>query len=231
MVEVRVSRLTGRMTLGLIVIALGTMWTLDNLGLIESEPILRWWPTLLIAFGVAKLFGIGTYRHLAAGAVFTLLGVWLLAGGLGIRGLDLSLMWPLILVVVGVLLVFRSRRAPQVAGPGEDQSSRVNTFSFWSGCTRKISSQSFRGGEVTAVMGGAKLDLRQARPVPEGAVIDVFIWWGGIELLIPEDMKVVLEGNVLMGGIEDRSKAPPADSAKTLILRGVVLMGGIDIRN
>jgi len=57
------------------------------------------------------------------------------------------------------------------------------------------------------------------------------VWWGGLEMRVPEDWKVVLEGTVLMGGVEDKSKSAPADSPNMLILRGVVLMGGIEIKN
>jgi len=231
MVEIRVSRISSRLILGIIVIALGTLWTLDNLDLIRSGPILRWWPTLLIGLGIAKLFGISASRNAAAGTIFVLVGAWLLAGGLGFGFLDFSLLWPMVLVVIGINLVLRSYRSQSIGGPTDDISARLSTFAFWSGVDRKISSQEFRGGDVTAVMGGAKFDFTQAKPVPGGAVLDLFVWWGGLEMRVPEDWKVVLEGTVLMGGIEDKSKSPPADSQNILILRGVVLMGGIEIKN
>jgi predicted membrane protein len=231
MVEIRVSRVSNRLVLGLIVIALGTLWTLDNLDIIESGPILRWWPTLLIAFGISKLFGLATSRNPAAGTVFILVGTWLLAGGLGVGWLDFSMLWPLILVVIGINLVLRSQRVRTAGGAVDEVNDRLSTFAFWSGMERKVSSQAFQGGDVTAVMGGVKIDLRQARPVPGGAVIDLFVWWGGLDLRVPEDWKVVLEGNVLMGGVDDRAKSPPPESTNVLILRGMVLMGGIEIKN
>jgi predicted membrane protein len=231
MVEIRGSRITSRLVLGLIVLSLGALWTLDNLGVVDSGPILKWWPTLLIGLGVAKLFGVGSSRNVAAGTLFMVVGVWLLAGGLGIGWVDLSILWPLILVVIGVNLVIRSYRAQTLGGPTDDVSARLGTFSFWSGVDRKVSSQAFVGGDVTAVMGGAKIDFRQARPIPQGAVLDLFVWWGGLDLRVPEDWKVVLEGTVLMGGIEDHSKAPPPDSKNVLILRGVIIMGGVEIKN
>jgi predicted membrane protein len=231
MVEIRVSRISSRLVLGIIVIALGTLWTLDNLDLIRSGPILRWWPVLLVGLGVAKLFGISAQRNVAAGTVFILVGSWLLAGGLGLHWVDFSLLWPMVLVVIGINLVVRSYRAQSIGGPTDDVSARLGTFAFWSGVDRKVSSQEFRGGDITAVMGGAKIDFSRAKPVAGGAVIDLFVWWGGIELRVPEDWKIVLEGTVLMGGVEDKSKAPPPDSPNILILRGVVLMGGIEIKN
>jgi predicted membrane protein len=231
MVEVRVTRMSGRLVLGLIVMALGTLWTLDNLGIIDSEPILRWWPALIVVVGLVKLLGLGTTRNVAAGTVLLVVGSWLLAGGLGVGWVDLSLLWPLILVVIGVNLVIRSRRTQSLGGAANEAGDRIGTFAVWSGIDRKVTSQAFRGGDVTAVMGGAKIDFTAARIAPEGAVIDLFVWWGGLELRVPEDWKVVLEGNVLMGGIEDKSKAPPPGTTQALILRGIVIMGGIEIKN
>jgi predicted membrane protein len=231
MVEVRVGRLSGRLFLGLVVIALGALWTLDNLDILDSEPILRWWPLLIVAVGLGKMLGVGTTRNTAAGTVLLIVGAWLLAGGLGAHWVDLSLLWPVVLVVIGVNLVIRSYRTQALGGSSEEVGDRVGTFAFWSKIDRNVTSQAFRGGDVTAVMGGAKIDLRNAKLAPEGAVIDLFVWWGGVDLRVPEDWKVVLTGNVLMGGIEDKAKAPPIDTKNVLVLQGMVLMGGIDIKN
>jgi hypothetical protein len=45
------------------------------------------------------------------------------------------------------------------------------------------STPDFRGGELTAVMGGIELDLRNAGLQNE-ATLNVFAMWGGIELKI-----------------------------------------------
>ena len=221
--------ISGRLILGLIVMTLGVLWTLDNLDLVESEPLLQWWPAVIIAIGVAKLTGVGTRRHTAWGVVFTLAGTWLLVGEIGLLDIGLEDIWPLILVVLGVHLLTRSRNAQTPAG--DDPSAVVHTFAVWSGIDRKVVSQAFQGGDITAVMGGVELDLRQAKPVEGHAVLDLFVWWGGVDIQVPEHWKVVNEANVLMGGIEDSSKAPSPDTRETLILRGLVVMGGVEIKN
>jgi hypothetical protein len=225
------SRATGRVMLGLVVMTLGFLWTLDNLDILESEPILRWWPLVLIAIGTAKLLGLATARHTVWGVTFLLAGVWLLAGALDIIDTNPFELWPLALMAIGVHLLLRSRGPQTVAGPTEEPSSVINTFAMWSMSIRRVVSQSFRGGEATTVMGGAELDLRRAKPVEGGAILDVFVWWGGIDLKVPEHWKVLNEATVLMGGIEDKSKEPPPESRDILILRGLVVMGGIEIKN
>lgn len=223
--------ISARVIMGLAMVALGVLWTLDNLGMLDAEPIVRWWPLLVIGFGVTKLLGLGTPRNPAAGTILSVVGFWLLAGGLGFGWVDISLLFPLLLLALGVHLLTRSFRTQAIAGSSDDPSATLSTFAFWSGIDRKAVSQDFRGGDATAVMGGVNVDLRQARPAPGGAVLDLFVWWGGVEIRIPEQWKVVNEANVVMGGIEDKSKAPSPDARDALILRGLVIMGGVEIKN
>jgi hypothetical protein len=115
--------------------------------------------------------------------------------------------------------------------PNGDPTTTMNSFAFWSQIGRRPVSQEFRGGDASAVMGGVRLDLRNAKPVPEGAVVDLFVWWGGVEVRVPENWKIVNETNVVMGGIEDKTKSPPTDARDLLILRGLVVMGGIELKN
>lgn len=226
------SRITGRVIFGLVVMFLGILWTLDNLDLVESEPILEWWPVVIMAVGLAKLFGVGTSRHVPWGIVFTAVGFLLLANNVGVIVPRIWHLWPLALVFVGIALISRSMSPRPLAGaPADDRSAVIHSFAMWSGATRKVTSQGFQGGDVTAVMGGVELDLRGAHTAPGGAVLDVFIWWGGIDLTVPENMRVLNEATVLMGGIEDKSKVPPPEATDTVILRGLVVMGGIEIKN
>src|SRR5437899_12959975 len=101
---------TGRVILGLVMMAFGILWTLDNLGILESGPILRWWPVVFVALGLAKFLGVGTYRSVAAGVIFTLIGGWMLAEQFDLIHVSFFTVWPIVLVVVGVAMVTRSTR-------------------------------------------------------------------------------------------------------------------------
>ena len=242
------TRVTGRVIFGLILCVLGVLWTLDSLDILESEPILDWWPLVLVLFGLSRLLGIGGHRHAAMGVIFTAAGSLLLLGRINDLPIGLFDLWPLALLGVGAMLVWNSLRRTAPNGSmggnassdpgalggmrsGTDPADSVSTVAIWSGAQHKIISQSFRGGEITAVMGGADLDCRTARLENGRAVIDLFVWWGGIEFKVPEDWQVVNESFVMMGAIEDKSKAQPAGPVQTLVLRGMVVMGGVEIKN
>ena len=44
---------------GLIIITIGVIFLLDNVGVLEAHAFTRWWPLLLIILGVSKLISRG----------------------------------------------------------------------------------------------------------------------------------------------------------------------------
>jgi len=206
------------------------LWTLDNLDILESEPILRWWPALLVVAGVSRLTGIAARRQPVAGAVFTLVGLLLLGNEFDVFNVRFWELWPLALIGVGGLLVFRALRGPTAASPA-DRLDQVHPFAIWAGLTLKNESQDFRGGDVSAVMGGVELDLRGARTKSPRVVLDVFAWWGGVDIQVPRDWRVVSEVLPLMAGYEDKTRPAEGETATTLVIRGAVIMGGIEVKN
>jgi hypothetical protein len=74
------------------------------------------------------------------------------------------------------------------------------------------------------------VDLRDARIESGEAVIDTFAFWGGIEIIVPEDWQVACKGLPLMGGFEDKTRGAP-DAKQRLIVKGLAIMGGVEIKN
>jgi hypothetical protein len=98
------------------------------------------------------------------------------------------------------------------------------------GVNRGNNSRTFRGGDLTAVMGGCQIDLRNASIEGE-AVIDVFAMWCGVEIRVPENWSVSGRVTTILGGYEDKSRPPRDAATQRLVLRGMVIMGGIEIKN
>ena len=84
-------------------------------------------------------------------------------------------------------------------------SQSLSEFAMWSGLQRRVASPAFRRAELTAIMGGIELDLRQAGTENGEAVIDVFVMWGGIEITVPPDWAVSNQVTPILGGSEDKS--------------------------
>lgn len=231
MPDSRAVRFTPQLLVGLIVIAVGVLFTLDNLGITDAEQYLRYWPAGLIAIGLLKLAqsrdGMG---GAFGGFIFALSGTWLLLEQTEVVRLSFWDLWPVLLVMFGGYLVWQGYSGRQLRTASGDSNSVVSGLAVLGGVARGNNSRAFRGGNLTAVMGGCELDLRQAAIHGEAA-LDVFAMWGGIEIRVPEDWTVVGRVTPLLGGFDDKTRPPQGASAHRLVIRGFAIMGGIEVKN
>ena len=227
----------GRLIFGAVVLTIGVLWTLDNLGVVNSDAVLRWWPAAIIAFGLSKLAGFGTARSWVSGGFFTLIGLVILGAELDLYDVNIwRLWWPTLMMFVGGSILLRAVRGPRTGpqlggGEGASPDAYIRTFAMMGGNKLRITSSAFQGGEPSAVMAGIEYDLRGATPAGDTDVIDVFAMWGGIELIVPPDWRVQCEVTPLMGGVENNAIPPVGQSRTTMIVRGFVVMGGIEIKS
>jgi predicted membrane protein len=223
-------RFTPQLVVGLIVIAFGVVMTLDNLQVVDASRYLRFWPAALVVLGVVKIWhsrdGMG---GAFGGFLFVVVGAWLLLEQTALVRISFWDMWPALLVAFGVFLVWQGASAPR-RRTSNASNDLVSALAVLGGLSRGNNSSSFRGGELTAVMGGCELDLRHAAINGE-AVIDVFALWGGIEIRVPEDWTIVSRITPILGGVEDKTRPPQAASRHSLVLRGFVVMAGVEIKN
>jgi len=235
--ETRTSpRISVQVVLGLIVIILGTALLLDNLYIIDAGDILRYWPALLVIYGLWRLATCFTVSGRVWGLFWLLVGSILLLGKFYIVHVSIWDLWPVILVLIGASMLFGTmRRQRQFAvGTGlssADSNSIISATAILGAFKRSNDSQDFRGGEATAILGACEIDLRHASIKESDAVLDVFAFWGGIEVRVPEDWTVVLEGVPVLGGFEDKTRPPKGEGRKRLIVKGYAVMGGVEIKN
>ncbi len=225
-----------RLILGLGIITLGALFLLGNLDIIDAHDYLRLWPGILIVIGIAYIIQCRTGSGRIWGIILTFIGAAMLLDRLYFIHFSLWDYWPLILVFIGGTMILRGSplrraRVSSSSSPSEsyDANSYIRGTAILGGLKRRTDSQDFKGGDLTAMMGGIEIDLRDASIKGE-AVIDIFAMMGGVDMRIPDDWTVVLEGFPILGGIEDKTR-PPKESTKRLVIRGTVVMGGVDIKN
>ena len=226
---------TAQVVFGLMIVLLGVLFTLDNLDLLDARDYLRFWPAGLVAVGLLKLYRAREIGHgWVSGLIFIGIGGWMLLNGILYFTVDARVMMPMLLVALGGYMVWRGfggQRRRTVEQVGDGQSS-FSAFAVMGGIVRRSSSQNFVGADLTAVMGGCEIDLRQASIAPgTEAAIEVFAFWGGIDIKVPDDWTVVVRAMPLMGAVEDKTRAPQGGPLKRLVVRGVVIMGGVTIKN
>jgi Domain of unknown function (DUF5668) len=214
----------GRLFFGLLIIAVGTALLLDNAGVLDAgETIGTWWPAIVILAGILTF--AANPRHWPVALIITAVGVAFLLSNLDIIDLG-NFIIPAAIILVGLLVLFgRGLGAKTEAG------DRVNSFNVFSGSEIASHSKQFQGGSISAVFGGAEVDLRDTVPAP-GAQLDVFAAFGGVEVSVPQGWNVVTRSLPLFGGIENATaKEPVSMDAPTLAINATVLFGGLEIKH
>jgi hypothetical protein len=215
-----------RSIIGLSTLAVGVILLLDALGVADTGSFLRdWWPSLIVIGGVAML--IGDTKNYMWALLIMIIGVVTQVRVLGLTDINLwQLFWPLALIVIGLsIMLRRSDTTKRTSVSGSD-----DTIAILGGTDQVNTSEEFTSSKVTALLGGAKLDLRKA-VIKQAATIEVFTLMGGIELFVPRGVIVKNRTNVILGGVENKTDQEVTKNSPVLTIVGDVVMGGVEIKN
>jgi hypothetical protein len=225
----------GAVVFGLIVMTLGGLFLLDTTGAAKNL-FSDFWPVVLLLLGAwltVQERGRGFF-----GPIVFLLGLGFLLQNLDVIGEGwIGRYWPVAIIVFGVAIVggtLRSRSAPGqgflTAHPAADEW--LEAVAVLGGHKERVRSASWHGGRATAVMGGVELDLRDAHTAPEGAVLHVSTFMGGVSVTVPESWEVTMHGTPFLGGFEDKTRHGTAtEEASKLEITGTMVLGGVEVKN
>lgn len=168
----------GRLFFGLLVVAVGVILLLDNAGTLDAWEIFStWWPAVVILAGVLTF--AANPRHWPVALIITAVGTAFLLSNLGVVDAG-EFIIPAAIIGVGLLVLFG-----RGMGSRTEAGDRVNSFNVFSGSELASHSKQFQGGSISAIFGGAEVDLSDAAPAAD-AQLDVFTAFGGVELKVPE---------------------------------------------
>lgn len=210
-----------------VLIALGALWLLDAADVLSAPSVLdRWWPVAIIVLAVIAAL---TERRLTLGAaVLFAIGVLLLVDHLGIADLG-ALVWPVVAILAGVwLLANRGQLHRSRVAAGD----RQDVVAVLGGSASRSRAEHFHHANLSAVFGGATLDLRDAHLEP-GATVDALALFGGADVLVPPGTRVSLSGLPIFGGYDDKTRGdgelPP--DAPELRVSATAIFGGVTVKN
>ncbi len=243
---------------GLILIIAGVLLFAYKMG----APIPGWvftWPMLLIALGL--LTGVKNNFHNPGALIMIVIGGLFLVDQTNPAFNFHDYIVPIILIAVGLIYITRPRNswtsraekkwkeiqsndklpgdsAPinsikvDTANINDEDGEYVEINAVLGSVKKLILSKNFKGGEITAFMGGAEINLSKA-DIQKPIVLEVSNVFGGTKLVVPSNWDVKNEVTAVFGGIEDKRSINSAtpDPAKTMILKGTCVFGGIEISN
>lgn len=228
--------------IGAIIVLVGLGLLLDNMGIVQFRDVWRYWPVLLIVYGVSRILSCQAVSSLVWGGVVALVGAFILLDNLDIVSFNFDYIWPLLIIGFGLAMLVRAldrkrhlegTPVPKEGTPANSEPT-LNIVAIFSGSRRVINSPDFRGGEVVAIFGGVRLDLSRAAITIDKAVLDISAVFGGVEIRVPENWSVQTKGVGIFGGFDDKTIHPKPDpNVKTpeLEITGSAVFGGLSVTN
>lgn len=152
----------------------------------------------------------------------------------------LGILWPLIIIVIGFIILFRnqedetSKNKIEKSTAGNVQAEAagdIDEIVIFSGKNKRIDSKNFKEGKATSIFGGMKIDLRDIRLSANGATMDVASVFGSIKIYVPKNIRIESSGTPIMGSWENKFKSESKVKNKVLKIIGVAIFGSVEIIN
>ena len=230
-----------RIWLGIILIALGSLFFLDNFNFIwfDLRHTIFSWHTIFLIIGIVILIN---HKNSLAGYIFLIIGLFGTARHFipVLFDFDFGDLWPILLLVIGLWLVLKKREPVRTSNfqyHVNNMKSQGSVFSqdileevcVFSSCNKIIHSENFQGGRIETIFGGTKLDLTNVKLAPGENTLEVTTIFGGCELRVPQGWKVLVNVTSVFGGFDDKrfTTFDPAQSSEgILVIKGVAIFGG-----
>ena len=216
---------------GIVLIAVGTLFTLNALNIGSINIFFNGWWTLLII--IPAVIGLFTEQEKTGNIIALIIGVVLLLCSRGI--VPYAMLWklllPTVIIIIGLKLIIsgifgnKTRKAVKLL---KSQHKPTKTcFAVFSGCDVKYDHEVFEGATMTAVFGGIDCDLRHAI-IEKDCVIQACAIFGGIDILVPDHVNVKVSSSCIFGGVEN--EAGNHTNVPTIYISGLCLFGGVEVK-
>lgn len=221
----------GNKVIGLVLVVVGVIIALNALEITNINIFFDGWWTLIII--IPCVVGLFKDEEKTGSIVGIVLGVFMLLCSQNVISWDmlLKLGVPCILVIIGLGLIFKDvlnrDTAKRIDELNKEKTGNTICATF-SGQDVKVDEEKFEGSTVDAIFGGVKLDLTKA-VIEKDCVINATSIFGGIDIIVPESVKVKVNSTAIFGGVDNKRESSE-DSVNTIYVNALCLFGGIDIK-
>lgn len=216
---------------GVILVMVGVIYGLNSLNIVDINLFFPGWWTLFII--VPCVIGLVTDGDKTGSIIGVIIGVLLFLGANDIIDYDLiwKLIFPLIIIVVGLSLIFKDRFNSKITKRIEDIADNKNNgvTAVFSGEDVSFNNRVFTGINLTSIFGGIKCDLRGAK-IKKDVVINAYSFFGGIDILVDDNVKIAVSSTSIFGGVDNKKKNNDSTSDITIYVNAICIFGGIDIK-
>lgn len=216
-----------KILIGITIIVLGIMLLLNNCDIhIFDWSFSVMWPIFIFILGIGE--AIDNRKLNITSIILIVIGLYFFLYNLDIIQISFwSIIMPILLIIIGISLIFPKKKPDFVVSKKSD----IDVCAIFSGIDNVCESDNFQSANVTAIFGGAELDLRKAKVKDDKCSCNSTVAFGGVDIKIPDDWQVNTDGvTCIFGGVSDSRKIRAEKCKNTLYLTGTVVFGGIDIK-
>ncbi len=225
----------GRIFWGLLLIVIGALFLFDQMGRLDFGYLIsRYWPVIFIVIGISILIS-NNFRNAGAGIFFIIFGAFFLL--MRMRIFDRNLwhyFWPLLVIGIGLWILIKPIRS-SIKSKSEDPelvADELNISTVFSGIKRRIEAPNFKGGKAEVIFGSAEIDMTDAGLEGGKATLFLSAVFGSIELRVPKEWEVVVDGSPILGSIEDKKRSVVKEAKTgTLQVKASATFGSIEIKD
>ena len=223
----------GNILWGLVFIILGLIFGGNALGITNIDVFFDGWWTLIII--IPCLIGLFKEENKTGNIIGLIIGVVLLLACQDLINFEIiwKLLLPTILVAIGLSIIFKDtvggKVKEEIRKLNQNQNGANEYCATFAGQNVKFDGEEFNGANLTAVFGGIKCDLRNA-VIKSNQVINCSSIFGGIDILVPEYVKIKVKSTPIFGGVSDKSKGNSKEDAPVIYINATCMFGGVDIK-
>ncbi len=217
---------------GIALVVIGVIIGLNTMNVVNIDIFFDGWWTLFII--VPCFIGLFTDNDKTGNIIGLFVGVILLLGMQNI--IDFNLIWklllPSIIVIIGLSLIFKNTFNSKI----NDEIKKLNNkntknneyCATFSEQRIDIPNEEFKGATLNSVFGSITCDLREAK-IKEDVVINTSAIFGGIDIIVPDDVNIKIKSNSIFGGVDNKKKNN-TDKKYTIYVNANCLFGGVNIK-
>lgn len=220
----------GNLIWGILFILVGLIVGLNAFGVTRINIFFDGWWTLFII--IPCFIGLIKNKDKTGSIIGLLIGIVLLLCSLDILNFEIAwkLALPVLLVLIGLSIIFKNvfgyKNFKMIENLNKEKSDGVcSTFSSES---IDYTNEKFVGTDLTAVFGSTKCDLRKAI-IEKDVVINVSATFAGVDIYIPENVKVKVKSTSIFGGVDEKKKNDVLDGP-VIYINATCMFGGLEIK-
>lgn len=218
---------------GIVFIIIGLILAGNALGYTDINLFFDGWWTLFII--IPCFIDLFKEKNKTGNFIGVLIGVVILLCCQGV--LDFGMMWkllfPAILIVIGISFIFKdtmkSKIAKEIKKLSENRVADNVYCATFAGQNINFENQEITGVDLTAVFGGIKCDMRKAF-ITQDIIVNASATFGGIDIYVPSNVKVKIKSVPIFGGVSDKSAQITDENSHTIYINAQSVFGGVEIK-